>query len=146
MGYSNPQKLLQGKNEIQGLVIQQGINNKTITVRAWWKNWNQRYRVYFKHGKNYQVHDEINHCRVGDVVVIKSTSQRISNTKTYFVRNVVRYAPRLDSWDNLEANQEGILKEKLYEVDDLNEKSKSLKLKALKERYEKIRKMFRHYL
>ena len=140
LGFQKKQKLLPGTDEIQGLVIKQGINPKTVTVRAWWKTWNFRYRLYFKNGKNYQVHDEKDHCRVGDIVVIKKSFQRISNTKSFYVRNIEKYAPRFDSWNDLEKSEQKVLNEKLYKTDNsIQDASEEFKLKALKERFEQLR-------
>ncbi len=134
LSLNTAQRLHPGVREIQGVVVKQGINPKTVTVRAWWKTWNFRYRMYFRKGKNYQVHDEENFSRIGDVVVIKSCG-KISNTKSYYVRNFLKVAPRFDSWDTLGAENSKALDEKLYEVETPEGNLvDQLKVRALRQR------------
>ncbi len=56
--------------EITGIVVRQGLNSKTVTVRGWWKTWQKLLKKYKYRGNNYQVHDDVEFCRVGDVVQI----------------------------------------------------------------------------
>ena len=134
------QRLHPGVREIQGVVVKQGINPKTIVVRAWWKTWDFRYRIYFKRGKNYQVHDEENYCRIGDQVVIKTTSKPVSNTKNYYVRNIIHHAPRFDTWNALDSEKAQSLQQKLYEVvDPETNQAENFRVRALKERLINLR-------
>ncbi len=45
--------------------------------------------------KNKQVHDENNYCVTGDKVVIRAT-EKLSKTKAYFVKSIVKPFPRGD--------------------------------------------------
>ncbi len=45
-------------------------------------------------GKKFHCHDEEEYCRTGDKVVIRSC-HKISNSKSYFVRNIVRPTGRM---------------------------------------------------
>ena len=133
-------KELPGTKEIRGIVVQQGINPKTVTVRAWWKVWQRRYRCYYKHGRNYQVHDDAEVARLTDEVVIRS-SPGISITKHYYIKYIVTPGPRYDYWDKLSVEERTGLKSKVYETTpettmDIN----GFRVKALKDRLINIRK------
>lgn len=72
-----------------GTVIQHGINQKTVTVRTSFHHWNSKYlRYFYKHSK-VQVHDENQDCVTGDKVIIK-LCQQLSNTKSYYVKRIVK--------------------------------------------------------
>lgn len=59
------------------------------------QHWYNKYQLYMKSHSNIQVHDEDNFCVTGDKVVIK-LCRPLSNTKSYFVKRVVKPFPRDD--------------------------------------------------
>lgn len=59
------------------------------------QHWNNKYQRYHKTSRNKQVHDEENFCITGDKVVIK-LCQPVSNSKSYYVKRVVKPFPRDD--------------------------------------------------
>ncbi len=75
--------------ELFGTVVRHGINDKTVTVRVSAQHWNFKYKKYMYSHKNKQVHDEYNYCVTGDKVIIRQM-EKISKTKAYFVKNIVR--------------------------------------------------------
>ena len=132
-------KILSGTREIKGVVIQQNVNIRTVTVRAYWKIWNFRYRCYFKRAKNYQVHDHDEVTRVTDVVVIK-TSPGLSKSKNYYVKYIVEAGPRYDYWDQLNPDEALSLKGRLYEsVPGTSMDVEGFRVRALRERLINIR-------
>ena len=99
--------ILKKSTEMLGVVMSAGVNDKTVKVgkgllqvKVKWQVWNKKYGIYYKRTKNYHVHDEEMFARPGDIVVIKSC-QKVSNTKAYFVRNIVRQTGRYDYWQEL---------------------------------------------
>ena len=72
-----------------GTVVRHGINDKTVTVRVSAQHWNFKYKKYLYSHKNKQVHDEYNYCVAGDKVVIRGM-EKMSKTKAYFVKNIVK--------------------------------------------------------
>jgi len=88
-------KLAPSGKEIYGTVIKHGKVPKTISVRADYQYWNNKYMKYFHSSSTYLVHDEENYCVSGDKVVIK-VCRPITNRKHYFVRNIVKAFPRTD--------------------------------------------------
>lgn len=60
------------------------------------------------------VHDEENFTRPGDLVVIKAT-QKVSERKAFYIRNVVKQAGRYDYWDALLNEREIKLREAMKE-------------------------------
>lgn len=132
-------KILQSIGEIKGVVVTQGINPKTVTVRAWWKVWNFRYRKYSFRGKSYQVHDEGNDARLNDIVVIRS-SHHLSTSKNYYLKLILSTAPRFDYWDRMKPQERAALKGRLYETTpESTTLVDGFRFKALKERLEAIR-------
>ena len=132
-------KILSGTREIKGTVVQQGVNIRTVTVRAYWKIWNFRYRCYYKRAKNYQVHDQDEVTRLTDTVVIKS-SPGLSKTKNYYVKYIVEAGPRFDYWDKLRPEEALSLKGRLYEsVPGTNTEVEGFRVRALRERLINIR-------
>lgn len=79
--------------ELFGTVVRHGLNNKTVTVRVSAQNWNNKYKRYMHSHKNKQVHDELNYCVTGDKVII-ATCPKMSTTKAYYVKNIVKAFPR----------------------------------------------------
>lgn len=126
------QKVAAGGNEIKGVVTRQGLNPKTVTVTAWWKHYNHTFKIFKKSSHHYQVHDEHNFCRIGDVVVIKACA-KLTPTKAYFVRNVLSQAARFDSWDKLEPRLNDAIGEKFYRVDGRPAAGDGFRLQALKD-------------
>lgn len=126
--------------EIRGIVIKQNINIKTITVRAWWQTFDHRWNVFKKNGSSYQVHDEEEFCRLGDIVVIKSM-KKIGGTKNYYVRNILHQGPRGDMWDNLDKNISDLASEKLYFTKDDEKRAfkDDFRLKSMRENLRKIK-------
>lgn len=132
------QKVAAGGNEIKGVVTRQGLNPKTITVTAWWKHYNHIYKIYKKSSSHYQVHDEQNFCRIGDVVVIKAC-HKLSPTKAYFVRNVLSQAARFDSWDNIGQTASDVATQKFYKVEGKPVPKDSFRLQAMKDSLMRIK-------
>lgn len=132
------QKLASGGNEIKGVVTRQGLNPKTITVTAWWKHYSHIFKIYKKGSKHYQVHDEHNFCRIGDVVVIKAC-QKLTPTKAYFVRNIVSQAARFDSWDNIDSKTSEVIAQRFYNVEGKQVSADSFRLQAMKESLNRIK-------
>jgi ribosomal protein S17 len=128
--------------EIRGIVVKQGLNQKTITVRAWWQTFDHRWSYFKKSGHSYQVHDEENFCRVGDIVVIKKCQKGgVGETKSYFVRNVIYQGPRPDLWDKLDPKVYSLAIEKLYQTkkDEQKLNPDEFRLKAMRENLKKIK-------
>ena len=59
------------------------------------QNWQKKYKFYAKTSSNLQVHDEENFCITGDKVVVK-LCRPVSNSKSYFVKRIVKPFPRDD--------------------------------------------------
>lgn len=132
------QKVAAGGNEIRGVVVRQGLNNKTITVRAWWKSYNYIFNRYKSRASQYQVHDEENFCRIGDVVVIKAC-KKLTPTKSYYVRNIESQAARFDKWDNLDPEVNDIISEKFYKLEGTSAPEDKFRLQAMKESLTRIK-------
>jgi len=126
------QKVAAGGNEIKGVVVRQGLNKKTVTVRAWWKSYNSKYNIYKKRASQYQAHDEENFCRIGDIVVIKAC-RKMTPTKRYIVRNVETQAARFDHWDNLDPSVNELISEKFYRLEGKQGPADKFRLQAMKE-------------
>ena len=126
--------------EIRGIVIKQNLNPKTITVRAWWQTYDHRWKVFKKNGSSYQVHDEENFCRVGDIVVIKNM-KKIGTTKNYYVRNILHQGPRGDLWNDLDKEVSDLASQKLYYTKEDEKKyfKDDLRLKSMREHLRKIK-------
>lgn len=86
-------KLLDSGRELFGTVIKHGVNDKTITVRVSSRRWNSKYAKALFNSKNKQVHDEYNYCVTGDKVII-SNCLKLSPTKAYYVKEIVKAFPR----------------------------------------------------
>lgn len=86
-------KLLDSGRELFGTVIQHGVNNKTVTVRVSSRYWNSKYKKPQYSSKKKQVHDEYNYCVTGDRVII-ACCNKLSNTKAYYVKQIVTPYPR----------------------------------------------------
>ena len=56
--------------------------------------WNRKYKKSLYSNKSKQVHDEHNYCVTGDRVII-SNCNKMSNTKAYYVKTIVKPIPRL---------------------------------------------------
>jgi ribosomal protein S17 len=82
-------------HELFGTVIKHGINDKTVTVRVSAQHWNFKYKKYEYSHKNKQVHDSYNYCVTGDKVIIRAT-QKLTPTKAYYVKNIVKPFARGD--------------------------------------------------
>ncbi len=81
--------------ELFGTVVKHGVNNKTITVRVSAQHWNYKYKRYMYSHKNKQVHDQDSYCVSGDKVIIRAT-QKLSKTKAYYVKNLIKPFGRAD--------------------------------------------------
>jgi hypothetical protein len=68
------------------------------------------YRRFFSRSSKFLVHDEEEFCKSGDKVVIRNMMP-ISKRKYYFVRNVVKAAPREDYYDERKEKNELLDKE-----------------------------------
>lgn len=132
------QKVAAGGNEIKGVVVKQGLNKKTITVRAWWKTFNHTFNIYKKRSNHYQAHDADNFCRIGDIVVIKACN-KLSPTKDYYVRNILSQAARFDSWDNLDPKVNDLISEKFYRLEGKQGPADKFRLQAMKESLTRIK-------
>ena len=136
--FRTDQKIASGGNEIRGVIVRQGLNNKTITVRAWWKTYNHTYNIYRKRASQYQVHDEENFCRIGDVVVIKAC-KKLTPTKSYFLRNIESQAARFDSWNNLDNEVNELIGQKFYKLEGKYPNAEKFRLQAMKESLNRIK-------
>ena len=125
-------------NEIKGVVVRQGKNNKTVTVRAWWKTFNFKYNRYIGNGRNYHAHDPENFCRIGDIVVIKAC-RKIAPTKHYFVRNILTQAARFDKWDDLNPETKELIEDKFYRLEQDDGRENSYKLRAMRESINRVK-------
>ncbi len=59
------------------------------------QHWNFKYKKYQYSHKNKQVHDENNYCVTGDKVIIRAT-EKLSKTKAYYVKTIVKPFARGD--------------------------------------------------
>ena len=132
------QKVAAGGNEIKGVVVRQGLNKKTVTVRAWWKTYNYTYNIYKTRASQYQAHDQDDFCRIGDIVVIKAC-KKLSPTKSYYVRNIESQAARFDKWDNLDPTVNEIIGEKFYRLEGKRGPADKFRLQAMKESLTRIK-------
>jgi len=69
------------------------VNDKTVTVRVSSRHYNHKYKKPQYSNKNKQVHDEYNYCVTGDKVII-ANCVKLSNTKAYYVKTIVKAFPR----------------------------------------------------
>lgn len=53
-----------------------------------------KYKKYIKRRKRFKVHDELNECRIGDVVIIYET-RPLSKDKNWRVSKILKRAPQL---------------------------------------------------
>ncbi len=74
--------------ELFGTVVRTGRMKKTVTVLVSRYTYHKTYLHWMSRSKKFHVHDEDEYCKIGDKVVIRSCN-KISNTKAYYVRNVV---------------------------------------------------------
>ena len=88
--------------------------------------WNKKFAIYYRRTGTYQVHDEENFARPGDIVVIKAC-QKVSTQKAFFVRNIVRQAGRFDYWDEMIKRREEEVRHTMKaELDNLKTDKKAL--------------------
>merc|ERR1712086_681322 len=85
-------KLAPGKEKFC-TIIRQGRMDKTVTVRIMNYRWDYRVGFWRSRSKNMHVHDPDNYCRTGDKAIIRSC-RKVSNLKTWYVRNIVWAAGR----------------------------------------------------
>lgn len=78
------------RQTLVGLVVGDKMD-KTVTVEVERTVMHRLYRRYVKKRKKYAAHDEQNHCRVGDRVVIVA-SRPLSKRKRWRVREIVERA------------------------------------------------------
>jgi len=125
-------------------------------VKVKWQVWNKKFAIYYRRTGTYQVHDEENFARPGDIVVIKPCA-KVSPQKAFYVRNIVRQAGRFDYWDEMIKKREDEVRQSMKEeLDRLKSENKSLfekkrnsgekadlirerKLKAMTEAFERIK-------
>jgi len=93
LAYSGNVKLLDSGRELFGTVTKHGVNDKTITVDVSSRFYNYTYKRYHYNTKSKQVHDEYNYCVAGDKVII-ANCQKLSSTKAYYVKSIVKPFPR----------------------------------------------------
>lgn len=89
------------------------------------------------------VHDEENFTRAGDIVVFKSC-QKLSNQKSFYIRNIVKQSGRFDYWEELQKEREkevkDLMEENLSKLKDEN-KTSLLKSKTSKDKAELVRSL-----
>lgn len=99
--------LARSGNEMFGTVIQHGVNQKTVTVRTSFHNWNAKYLRYFNKHSKVQVHDEEEACVTGDKVIVK-LCQPLSKSKSYYVKRIVKPFGRDDYYTELKLQAMGV--------------------------------------
>ena len=102
--FRKDEKLKKWGNDITGYVIACGVNNKTVTVKAYWKRYIPRYQSWAYAGKKYSVHDEDSSCGLGDHVVIRNCFP-VSKNKHFFVKKILRFGIRNNLWEQINEDQ-----------------------------------------
>ena len=138
-------KIQKSGNELLAFVTRQGVNDKTVKCRAYWRHWNFKYAKWISRGRRYTAHDEENFCSVGDIVVLKTLGMP-KGSKTYYVRNVIRQAEKKKYYDSLSEIEKRTMREALWKQGDsinsrnvLIPESEEKKIALIKERLNRIK-------